>query len=225
MASSLQKLTNLFFHPSKFFKSVEKEKDYWPILLYLLTVNSIVVLIAAIVLVISFYTGSLAKDLPSQVILISPIIILIITFVFLAFAVVFGSLAGPFISSGINHLGVMIFGGKNGFFNTFKPTTYAMGISSLYGIISFVIFSISGLISPLSSIIGTILNIVIIIIGAIHAIYAQVIGISKFQNMSGGRAFLGIIIISLILFVLLIIPLIFLFAFLAALIPNSGVGI
>ena len=118
----------------------------------------------------------------------------------------------PFIFSGITHLGVLIFGGKNGFFKTFKPATYAIIIGSIYGILISVVSYFLHLINPIVSItvdqlpssrdmplINSYVLSLIGLISLIHILYTEVGGVSKFQGMTKGKALLSVILIPLIL--------------------------
>ena len=123
----------------------------------------------------------------------------------------------PFVGSGVNHLGVLIFGGKNGFFNTFKPLTYAMVIGGVYGVINATILTILSILNIKNLVLNLVITMIILLIGFIHTLYAEVIGISQYQDMSKGKALLAIlvsIVIAMVAFFVLFFGLVLLGVFL-----------
>lgn len=196
-----KKLKTLFFEPKKFFETVSEEKDYMPILIFFL-----------IAYVIYSIIGFISKipSTPKNFLLIITLISSLISAGIMGFAI-------PFVSSAINHLGVLIFGGKQNFFNTFKPSTYAAVISIIYGLFLTIILFILNLISPTKDITealeaGTfswamipipqiIFGLLILLISIIHLVYTEVIGISKFQKMTKTKALFAVLFIPVIFFV------------------------
>ncbi|MBI4440146.1 YIP1 family protein [Candidatus Woesearchaeota archaeon] len=195
------KLNNLFFHPAAFFKSVEKEKDYWPILMFFFVFSVIATLIQLVA-----PSPYLSQDnVPSFLI------------IFGFFFSIFWSFVYPFIASGIIHLGVLIFGGRNGFFNTFKPITYVQVIGIFYALLSTLILSILNTFWPIAvtpedplSVFTTpvfssrlALALLISFISMVHQLVAATLGISKFQGFSRARAFVAVVLMPAILLILL----------------------
>ncbi len=204
MVDQIQKLKTLFLSPSSFFQTVVKESKYSPILFYFVIIyiiGEVIRLIAGI---------PITLKVPDRALSIFMSIGGLIFSVGFAFAI-------PFIGAGINHLGVMIVGGKNKFFNTFKPSTYAMVISVVYGVAAAVLYLILDFINPIDyaaleagtmtwqniPFFNIVVMIIIAVVSFIHVLYAEVVGISKFQNMSKGKALLAVLIIPLILFVVI----------------------
>lgn len=199
------RLKKLFFHPKKFFDSVEKDKDYSKIIFFYV---KIVVFSAVLSLIFSLINSGI-----SAVTIFNTVTILI-TNIGLAFLI-------PFVAAGITHLGVLIFRGRQKYFNTYKPVAYTLAIASVYSILSSVINFIVTLASPVditalsanpelmlqnqTVIISLIVFLVIFLISFIHVLIAQVIGISKFQKISKLRAFFAVILIPLIILILAII--------------------
>jgi hypothetical protein len=121
----------------------------------------------------------------------------------------------PFIIAGLSHLGLLIFGARKGFLNTFKPVAYSGMIYVIYGLMTAVLSSIAYLLYPsgladakssglsyLSSapipaaFLGS-LVIVVTFAGWIHFIAVDTIGVARFHGISKTRAFFGIIIVPL----------------------------
>lgn len=215
--SYFSRLYNLIFHTKSFISKIEQENEYFPILLTF-------VITTAIATIIQFFI-SLTTLISSGPSVIFKQAVSAIGGIGFAFAI-------PFILCMIFHIGVLLLGGRRGFFNTFKPVTYSMVIGTAYSLLYTIIISFYNLISPISS--ETILVIqsklqsgtisfadiaplkiqlgiflVIILLSIIHAIYAAVLGISKYQNMKKWKSFISLILIPLIIFVLLVIILVY----------------
>jgi len=199
------RLKKLFYHPKMFFKDVEKEKGYSGIMFFY-------VLIAAFALIIKFMLDSLVGAYTLQgVALVTGVVQFFLALIFgigLAFAV-------PYIVSVIAHLGVLIFRGKQGYFNTYKPAVYSSAVSQVYAaIVAFVglvftllffkgAFDIQNIVWNAQSIVYVSLIIAIEVISFIHVLCIQVIGISKYQKMSKLRAFFSAVIIPGILIIII----------------------
>lgn len=202
MDGLLVKLKNLFFSTGTFFEKVKKEKAYFQILLSFVIVYSV----SAV--------AELAVSLPLVGKVPAARSLLLISFLGTIFSIAL-SFVLPFLAAGITHLGVLIMGGKEGYFNTFKPVAYAMIISAIYNIISSIISFFLNMAYPISPsalqqtgfalrdipVQHIFMGIVIGIVSLVHVVYAEVVGISKFQKMSKPRAFFAAIIIPLIMVV------------------------
>jgi len=213
MVSYLSHLKKLYFHPSKFFASVEKDKDYSKIMFFyvkMIIISSIItILSSAIILTIrkSFILKEFISIIFDSAVSIG-----------LAFLV-------PFVMAGIIHLGVLIFRGKQGYYNTYKPIAYSLVVVAIYSIISTIVTSILSVIYPANQLpsmtadpsiyFQTLLQdknfilllavaFTILVISFVHSLIVQIIGISKFQKISKLKAFLSIILISVILIMLVI---------------------
>lgn len=188
-----KKLKKLFVDPAKFFKEVSKEKGYWTILKFFVAVY----LAATVIQILASIPLNL--KLVEIGILSSSLTILLMSVV--------AAFISPFVASALSHLGVMLFGGKKGFFNTFKPITYSLIIVAGYGIVASIIILIVFLLNPENpgNIIFTerITNF-ISIIGMVHTLIAETIGVSMYHSISRGRALFGIILVPLVLLVLLV---------------------
>ena len=190
------KLKFLLTDANGFFKSVQKEKDYWNILKFY-------VLLVALVQIVSFliYIPSYLKQSNLLGIMGFGFIINIAA-----------SLIFPFIFSAVFYLGVLLFKGEEGYFNMFKVSTYSMAVLSAYGFVSSIIIGIiSWFIPPdFSSILQggnslvyslpvTIISGVIGFVGVIHFVYTLVNGMVFYQRLSPGKALASIIVIPIIL--------------------------
>lgn len=219
MASQIEKVKNLFFKPSQFFETIIDENRYLPILMYYV----IIYLISQVI--------NITFSLPSMIAGLSPFETILSSFINLLWAVAF-AYAVPFIASAFNHLGVLIVGGRKGFFNTFKPITYAMVIGVIYSIILTLIMPVLNWISPFdvnalaegtlalenSPTLHMAVISVILAIWLIHYFYAAVIGVSKFQEVSKLRAFIAVFIVPIaVLFILATIFFFFIYGIIAVL--------
>tara|TARA_Y100000310_G_C20694967_1_gene824974 strand:+ start:3091 stop:3756 length:666 start_codon:yes stop_codon:yes gene_type:complete len=204
----------LFRHPTEFFNSVKNETKYMPSLLMLV-----------VIFFISYFLDFGAKLIVSfqQPLFIILAIMQVLLLVFVV-ALIF---IAPFIVAGIIHLGVLIVGGKQGYFNTFKPLTYSAVVGTVWNIIITIV--LLPLLSFLPIGIGTLgvfgqntvglealfalgafflvylaIIIPLAIAAFIHTVYVAVIGLSMFQQMSRMRAFVAIILIPLIIVLIIV---------------------
>jgi len=197
------RLGHLFSHPKKFLDSAAGEKKYSKILFFYVFIAVIAIVFDAVLAFIRAYYNpgdmTLAANLG-----------------FIALSVLFSiglAFVSPFVISFIIHLGVLVFGGKKGYFNTFKPITYSAAISEIYqvflvilGVIAFftvgdLVFNGITAVSP-GLLAVTVLYFLVLVISLIHVLYAEIIGISKFQAMPKGKAFLSIVFVPVIILVL-----------------------
>jgi len=188
----LEVLKQVFFEPTKFFKNMKKEQSYYEIWLYFFVLAALSA-VAEIVLSIPIY-------------IINPLFIILALLPLFALILI---AITPFSTAAINHIGVIIFGGKKGFINTYRPTTFALSIGFVYGIIIntllkyVVVFNEN--IVVISSL--TFIVFVISIVALIHFLYVGSVGISIFQEISKLKSFLSIIafpiIIILVMFFIL----------------------
>lgn len=198
----IKKLSDLLFHTKSFFKRVEKEKTYWAVL-------KVFLILTIISLILSLLKGyNLIAEQFSALPIASAFASMGIIGLSI-FSILF-SLLAVFIGSFLVHLGVLIFGGKKGYYNTFKPVGYGMILSAIYGVILgainlvlYWLFSVDLYVSV------PFLMFIVSIWILIHVLYAYIIGIAKFQKITKLKAFLGIIIVPIILFILTILVLIF----------------
>jgi len=210
MEDIVQTISNIFFRPTEFFESVQDETSYTRPWLFFSIGYMIMLFI------------SLAFSIP--ILLRTPDIgpLLIIFQVFSLFLGIGFAFALPFISSGIAHLGLLIFGAKQGYYNTFKAISYSGIVYVIYGIITSIIsgyinlnftselndpsqfldFLTSGKFGPV--IILIVIIIVITLISWIHVLIVTTIGVAKFQQISRARAFFGIIIVPVIIFIFVV---------------------
>lgn len=183
-----KKIKTLLFHPSEFFESVADEKEYWPIVKFFAKTYIIIIIVN---IILSLLVGLKTGFTTFQSLLLISTFEIIFAFIY------------PFIIAFFTHIGVWIFGGRQGFFNTFKPATYASVIGITYYFIIIVINSIIDLFLSSTSQGGAIAYIIfisiIVLISIIHSVFAEVIGISKFQKISRLRAFFGAVLIPLVL--------------------------
>ena len=185
-----QKLKKLFLDPVRFFKEASKEKDYWTVLKFFVVTYLVAMLIQVLVSIPTLLS------LPGLAIWVS-----FLTAIFVGVVYAF---VGPFIISGIMHLGILIVGGRKGFFNTFKAATYGTLVVVGYGLVTSIITNLFLLLD----LYGTAANIFIffpILIGSIHMLITQSIGVSMFHLISRTRTFFGIILVPMVLFILWVI--------------------
>ena len=127
-----------------------------------------------------------------------------------------------------------MFGGKNGFFNTFKPGTYLFAIQGVYSfILAAVIFILSLLgLADMNVFLGfsdtefgktpiaqIIFSVLIGLVSFIHITYAEVIGLSQFQKLTKWKALLAIF-VPILLLVIGILIILFLLAYFGVLSPD-----
>ena len=187
-----QKLKKLFIDPVKFFKDVSKEKDYWTVLKFFVVTYLAATLIQVLVS-IPIYYGAPEFNLLEFILRT------------LLFSVGYAFL-GPFIVGAVAHLGILILGGKKGFFNTFKALTYGTLVVVSYGMVSLIISGIivvSGI--GVSMALANSIILIILLTGSVHMLITQSIGVSTYHSISRIKAFLGIIFIPIILFIILIV--------------------
>ena len=201
-------LKKLFFHPAHFFSSVEKDKDYSKIMFFyvkMMIISSIISLISSITLLIVQNNLKLA--------IFASLILGAAVSIGLAFLV-------PFVIAGIIHLGVLIFRGKQGYYNTYKPIAYSLVITVIYTVISTIVSLILNLIHPITNtadltnpalllqdknvILMLAIYLTILVLSLIHSLIFQAIGVSKFQKISKLRAFFAIILTVIIVIIIAI---------------------
>jgi len=202
------KVSDLFFHPKKFMDSVEEEKNYTEPMFFYVKITVIAVILELIFMIITFIVRNSITLINIINTLTSSVANIGIAFII------------PFAVAGIVHLGVLIFKGKQGFFNTYKPITYAVSIGIFYnmlisiigGIIAIFnsqyIDSISQIASPellwQNSGFVTLMIVygIIMLISLAHILCAGTIGLSKYQKVSRAKAFLSIILILLAIIII-----------------------
>jgi len=204
------RLKFLFFHPKRFFNSipVKKESRYAKIIFFYVIIASAVILLNLIFSIINSIVTLGGQEL----------VLSLIWSVFTAFMNLGLAFIIPFFTSAIIHLGVLIFRGKQGYFNTYKPAVYSSAIGQVYNLVIGFLFGIIFLFflrnidlqdptvlasNPLLLYIG-IGYLAIFLISFIHILYSCIIGVAKFQKMTKLRAFFSVIIIPLIILILFI---------------------
>ncbi len=213
--NNIEKLKTLFFNPALFFAQVSKEKDYWPsiklfAIIYMISNASLLIPLA---LIIPFIPGIVM----SIGILISFLIIFVLGIILLIYAFL-----TPWIYAFFTYLGVLIFGGKDKyFFPTFKASTYGLCILMIYGLLANILLVFFGIIFLLM-IVGTGINeasevvgmfgiislmllfLLLLLIAFIHRVYATMVGLALYNNMSYGKSFLAVIFIPALIFIVYI---------------------
>lgn len=200
-----ERLKSLFFSPKKFLGSVEKEKDYKSPLFFYVKVSLIALAIGFLILILpALFELGFTYDWAYY-----SLNALFNSLISLGFAFI-----APFISAGVIHLGVLIFGGRQGYYNSFKPITYVGSISRVYEVLLgllalvFALFVQYGLVTAdiLSLSPGQIAFIVLMgivyLVMFFHIVYAQIVGIAKYQKLSNWRAALGVFFVPLILLII-----------------------
>ena len=200
MHQIFEKYKLLFLNSKGFFKTVQKETSYWTVLKFY-----VVFIVASQIISVLF---NLPIFLKNNLLLFAGIYGLIGAII-LSFAV-------PFIMAGIVHLGVLILKGKNGYFNTFKPITYAMSISAFYNLISSIINGVYGWFNPISveslvsglaqieqSLIIMIIGTIIGAVSLIHVLYAEISGIGFYQGLTRTKALLAAILVPVVFLIII----------------------
>ncbi len=200
--SYFSQLFFLFTSPKEFMKSISKENEYIPILVKLFLLSLVVIVI---------------DGLSRIIITANPDILLeVLTLIFsMMFMFVM-----PFVVAGMVHLGVLIFKGKQGYYNSFKPIAYGMMIGMVYGLFTGIIFLVWNVIAPMPAqfplnsplsffsfnvVMRLIFGFIVGIISLVHTLYAETVGIALYQKMTNLRAFFSVILIPVILLVLLLV--------------------
>ena len=211
------KLKKLFFKPSAFLNSIEKEKDYQPILAFFVVLSVVYFIISALI-------GLFFKEI--SVSYLSYLKDSLLGFVW----IVVSSIVQPFIFGGIIHLGVLIFRGKEKYFDTFKIATYSLAIWTLYSFILLILASIIRILLPFNAsmleqiatiedpelmmqiysqffaqpgaLLSVIVSAIIIIAAMIHQLVFLIKGISKYQQLSKIKAAGAVILPMMIAFMI-----------------------
>ena len=193
-----------------FFKSVQKEKDYWTILKFYVLLVAIVQVVSYLIYIHSYLKQSNLWGIMGLGLLSN-----------IAAAFIF-----PFIFSAVFYLGVLLFKGEKGYYNIVKVSTYSMAVLSAYGFVSSIVIGvISWFIPPdfstllqggtnlVYSMPVTVIGGVISFIGVAHFVYTLVKGLGFYQKLSSGKALVTIIVIPIVL------------AFILGLIFGSGIAL
>lgn len=120
--------------------------------------------------------------------------------VVLIFSIIF-SFVAPFISSGLAHIGLMIFKAR-GYIKTFKAVTYSQLILIAYSAASILfqgIINIALDFSSLAYLVSLGLVIIIYVAGLIHALTVQTIAISTMHKLTYLKSFIGMLMIPFLL--------------------------
>lgn len=156
----IERIKSVLASPDEFFASVEKEQGFGAPVKYL-AVTSLVNLIGYII-VMSLTAGTAPFTPMLQIFAGSlPILAYIFTWIL--------SVTAPFIYAALFHVSAYLFGGRNGYTQTYKAFVYGSTASNLIGWI------------PYAGILGT-----------LYSVYLTVKGVSVLQDMSMGRAAAGI---------------------------------
>ncbi len=197
MHEYIKRFMILLLDPAKFARNIDKERGYWNVL-KVFVIFYMVILLARLILSILVTVRS-GGSVESSLVMSS-----LIAGVVAAFLV-------PFFWSALTHLGVLIFGGRGGFFKTFKVATYSWILILIYGFVIPLIVSLLLLIKPVGAggIIDQLYNsvfgvamIVVSLAGFVHVIVAETLGLAYLHKMTRIKAFLAAILIPLIMMVL-----------------------
>ena len=194
MHEYIKRFMILLLDPAKFARNIDKERGYWNVL-KVFVIFYMVILLARLILSILVTVRS-GGSVESSLVMSS-----LIAGVVAAFLV-------PFFWSALTHLGVLIFGGRGGFFKTFKVATYSWILILIYGFVIPLIVSLLLLIKPLlatsqpfTSAFGVAM-LVVSLAGFVHVVIAETIGLAYLHKMTRIKAFLAAILIPLIIMVL-----------------------
>ena len=203
-----KKIKLLFLDPVNFFKLIQNEKKYFPILIFSV--------LGFLILDVIDIALKLTKVNYGAIGLKAYFVILIYIFG-LIFSILISFII-PFITAGISHLGVMLLKGSKGFLETFKAVTFGTIVFIPYWMASLIVLSFAPLTKSLYFNYLMLLNpyalfgITSFIIGLIHSTYVEVIGISQYHKISKLKALVAILVIPIIIILILVtIGILFLF--------------
>jgi len=199
------KIKNMLFNLKEFVNAADKEKEIWPAAAAIFITFMIYTVLMAI---FKIYLGIL--DIP-----------LALIGALFGVLMVFGLIL---INYFLLHIFVLLLGGKQGLFNTYKSLTYAVTLIFIYLIFVLIAETIipfdSSMLSTLNSATdsaqikeayssfilqpGAILTFMIQIIMIVHFVIMLVYSISKFHKISKLRAFWAVAIYLVLIFVLLV---------------------
>ncbi len=212
----INKIKTLFFDSEEFFKLIKKETFKEAYIFSAVTYAILYLLIAIISLPVTIMLNAYPKIVAIGLFALGIIFNIIYAFIL------------PLFNAGVNHLGVMIVKGKEGFLNTFKPSSYSIILIGIYSAVNAVFGTIYAvlnkekmvaLINPETITLATvpwgyyILMGILIIAMIIHTFIFEIKGISKFQKISKLKAFFAIMFIFVILLLLMIVFIILIIIF------------
>jgi hypothetical protein len=217
MATVKETIKGMLLSPMDFYKSIKNESGFVKPWLYF-AIITICIYLSSFILYIPL---ALSNPISTALSLFFVVILLPFTL-----ALVFLT---PFISAGIAHLGLMIFGVRTEYINTFKPISYSVIPGAAYSIILLIISFIFYTVFPVmdkvhmatvtkTGAIWVFLGFIIILIAVslaqrIHVLVTEIIGIAYYHRISRWRAFFGLIIIPVIISLLMILVMFLLFLF------------
>jgi len=190
-------MKQILTNPTQFFEAVAEEQSYvrpW----MMFSISYVVIAL------ISFALNAVIYATQNSILYVITASLSLFISVALGFAL-------PFIAAGLSHLGLLMFGARQGFFNTFKPMTYTGLIYIVYMIPATIIGAVVGIVGIYSEVsifvmpIFAFLNYGIMILAIIHVLIVDTIGVAKFQQISYVRSFFGIVLIPFILLIGLIV--------------------
>lgn len=186
----LQKIKMVLRHPSDFFERVRDEKIGEAIKFYL--VLYIISLILMVGLDITM-TREIENIASYSVLLVLPIV----------------GIVGLFISTGITHLFVRLLKGKGHVYDTCKVVIYSMIPSFLIGFLEsvFLTFIKTSETMSFGHIMTTWFLVLLGVISFVYSLYLEVVGLSKYHNISKKRA-LAALVIPILIFIILVVLLI-----------------
>jgi len=194
-----EKLSMTFSRPTQLFNSVSNQKDYWGLFKYY------GVFVGIFFLIYWVYFNLSPQIQATYGLFVSPGLLWVLTFIGFVFYALFTIFAGPFISTAFSHLGVMWLGGKQGFYNTFKPLIYGGSLSLSYFIPTFLLLILGIFTGFIGGIIFSFIGGIVALVGMVHSLYVQSTGVAMYHKMSKWRAFFGIILVPLILAIIMVV--------------------
>jgi hypothetical protein len=174
--SFTEKLKKVLLSPDEFFENIRGEAGYKEAMKYLAIILLIPIAISYISLLIFGDTSTAGLPFLKEIVYLMPVVSYFLYIVMMFFA------------AGFLHLGVVIVGGKKGVFNTYKAAVYSSTPTFVFIWVYLFIF----VIGPWA--------VIPLIIVALWDLYLTIKGLSKLQDMGMGRAFLALLIPSLIVF-------------------------
>lgn len=205
LETPMLKYLSLWMHPETFFKAVAKEKDYWQIIAFVAGFaflgNLIEFLLWWPLAALKGFSISVSFLTAIAGVVASPVL----------------TLLTGFIAALVVHLGVLLFHGQERFFSTWKVVAYASIIPVAYNVFTALLQTLAEFLNPfpeqslmwganmtwgIYSMSMTAFLILVGLVFLIHVLYAQVLGLALYHNLSKGHAFVTAVVLPLIAFFL-----------------------
>lgn len=173
----IETVKSVLFHPKQFFDEMPVTGGYKEPLKFALISITISFLIGIFLTLIASITGIMLPSVPNSPIAIRGFMSIVISLIFLPFALAFFSV-GLFGAAAFNYILLRFFGGRGDYEATFRVSSYIFGLISLFVWIPLVNFLVS-----------------------IYGFYLEIIGFSKIHQISKLRV-LFVLLVPVILVII-----------------------